>query len=52
MLRNVEKQLNSVGLKDYKEQIILDIKIIQKSFSKEHFNYSVQLFTIYNQMAV
>jgi hypothetical protein len=45
MLRNVEKQLNSVGLKEYKEQIISDIKIIQKSFSKEHFNYSIHLFT-------
>jgi hypothetical protein len=45
MLRNVEKQLNSVGLKEYKEQIISGIKIIQKSFSKEHFNYSIHLFT-------
>ncbi len=45
MLSNVEKQLNSVGLKEYKEQIISNLKIIPKSCSKEHFNNSVCLFT-------
>ena len=44
MFRNVDKHLNGTDLKNFKDEIITDIKVIQKSKSKENFDYLASLF--------
>jgi hypothetical protein len=44
MLRYTEKRLNSTELKEFKDNILKDIHILQKCISQKHFQYACGLF--------
>jgi hypothetical protein len=44
MQRNADKHLNSNDLKEFKDDILKDISVLQKCISTKHFQYACDLF--------